>query len=105
VEHVLGCIRFWRKNSAPAKSWGVFNCWRAATDLASLSRHLVRRRAFPADYETLAYNRFMERKVFWMVFMALGLVADFLLPLWWGIAATIPIVFIAWWVAYRSDWF
>ena len=61
--------------------------------------------AFSARHEPLAYNRFMERKVFWMVFMALGLVADFLLPLWWGIAATIPIVFIAWWVAYRSDWF
>jgi hypothetical protein len=61
--------------------------------------------AFSASCEPLAYNRFMERKVFWMVFMALGLVADFLLPLWWGIAATIPIVFIAWWVAYRSDWF
>jgi hypothetical protein len=51
--------------------------------------------AFSAGCEPLAYNRFMERKVFWMVFMALGLVADFLLPLWWGIAATIPIVFIA----------
>jgi hypothetical protein len=61
--------------------------------------------AFSASCEPLAYNRFMERKIFWMVFMALGLVADFLLPLWWGIAATIPIVFIAWWVAYRSDWF
>jgi hypothetical protein len=31
--------------------------------------------------------------------------ADVLLPLWWGLVATIPIVFIAWWVAYRSDWF
>ena len=88
----------------PGQKLGRFQLL-ARCDLASLSRHLVRRRAFSADYETLAYNRFMERKVFWMVFMALGLVADFLLPLWWGIAATIPIVFIAWWVAYRSDWF
>ena len=47
----------------------------------------------------------MERKVFWMVFMVLGLLADFLLPIWWGLAATIPIAFISWWVAYRSDWF
>jgi hypothetical protein len=61
--------------------------------------------AVSARREPLAYNRFMERKVFWMVFMVLGVAADFLLPLWWGIAATIPIVFIAWWVAYRSDWF
>jgi hypothetical protein len=52
-----------------------------------------------------AYNSFMERKIFWMVFLVLGLLADFILPLWWGIAATIPILFIAWWVAYRSDWF
>jgi hypothetical protein len=51
------------------------------------------------------YNRFMERKIFWIVFTVLGLLADFLLPIWWGLAATIPIAFIAWWVAYRSDWF
>jgi hypothetical protein len=51
------------------------------------------------------YNHFMERRIFWLVFIVLGLVADFLLPIWWGLAASIPIVFIAWWVAYRSDWF
>jgi hypothetical protein len=28
-----------------------------------------------------------------------------MLPLWWALAATIPIVFASWWVAYRSDWF
>ncbi|MFZ0318644.1 MAG: hypothetical protein WAL56_05910 [Candidatus Sulfotelmatobacter sp.] len=48
---------------------------------------------------------FMERKIFWTVFTVLGLLADFLLPIWWGLAATIPCLFIAWWVAYRSDWF
>jgi hypothetical protein len=53
----------------------------------------------------LSYNRSMERKIFWMVFTVLGLIADFLLPLWWGVAATIPILFFSWWVAYRSDWF
>src|ERR1017187_8521222 len=47
----------------------------------------------------------MQKKIFWMVFMLLGLVADFLLPFWWACAATIPILFAAWWVAYRSDWF
>ena len=51
------------------------------------------------------YNLFMERRIFWLVFIVLGLLADFLLPIWWGLAASIPIVFIAWWVAYRSDWF
>jgi hypothetical protein len=47
----------------------------------------------------------MERKIFWMTFTALGLLADFLLPLWWGLASAIPILFVSWWVAYRSDWF
>jgi hypothetical protein len=28
-----------------------------------------------------------------------------LLPLWWALAATIPIVWVSWWIAYRSDWF
>ena len=34
-----------------------------------------------------------KRKVFWTVFMALGAVAvaDFSLPLWWALAATVPI--------------
>jgi hypothetical protein len=52
-----------------------------------------------------AYNLTMEKKIFWIVFMVLGLVADVVLPLWWGVAATIPILFFSWWVAYRSDWF
>ena len=47
----------------------------------------------------------MQKKVFWLVFTILGLLADFLLPLWWAFGATIPIFFFAWWVAYRSDWF
>ena len=53
----------------------------------------------------LTYNLLMERKIFWMAFILLGLLADFLLPFWWACAATIPILFISWWVAYRSDWF
>jgi len=47
----------------------------------------------------------MQRKIFWVIFIALGLLADFLLPIMWAVVATIPIVAIAWWVAYRSDWF
>ena len=47
----------------------------------------------------------MQRKIFWMIFIILGLIADFTLPLLWGIAATIPILFVSWWIAYRSDWF
>jgi hypothetical protein len=47
----------------------------------------------------------MPRKVFWMSFILLGLLADFTLPLIWALVATIPIVWVSWWVAYRSDWF
>jgi hypothetical protein len=52
-----------------------------------------------------AYNQGMERKIFWLVFAGLGLLADFLLPFWWAVGATFPILYISWWVAYRSDWF
>ena len=47
----------------------------------------------------------MERKIFWTTFTILDLMADFILPLWWAMAATIPIFFLCWWIAYRSDWF
>jgi len=47
----------------------------------------------------------MERKIFWISFTVLGLFADFLLPLWWALASTVPILFASWWIAYRSDWF
>jgi hypothetical protein len=47
----------------------------------------------------------MERKVFWSIFIILSLAADFALPLIWGLLATIPIVALSWWIAYRSGWF
>ena len=47
----------------------------------------------------------MERKIFWLMFAVLGLIADFVLPLWSGLEATVPIFCLSWWVAYRSDWF
>jgi hypothetical protein len=47
----------------------------------------------------------MQRKIFWTIFILLGLLADFMLPFWWAFGSTIPIVVIAWWIAYRSDWF
>jgi hypothetical protein len=49
--------------------------------------------------------RTVERKIFWVTFALLGLVADFVLPFWWALGATIPIFLVSWWVAYRSDWF
>ena len=33
------------------------------------------------------------------------MLADFTLPLLWGLLATIPIAAVSWWLAYRSDWF
>jgi hypothetical protein len=47
----------------------------------------------------------MQRKVFWTTFIALGLAADFTLPILWSLLATIPIAMFSWWLAYRSDWF
>lgn len=47
----------------------------------------------------------MQRKIFWITFAALGLVADLLLPFWWAVVATAPILALSWWIAYRSDWF
>ena len=46
----------------------------------------------------------MQRKVFWLVFITLEIVA-LVLPLWWQVFAIVPITAISWWVAYRSDWF
>jgi len=46
----------------------------------------------------------LERKIFWLLFTTLGVIADFVLPLWWALGATIPIFALCWWVAYRSHW-
>jgi hypothetical protein len=43
--------------------------------------------------------------MFWITFTIGGLLADFTLPFWWALAATIPIGVASWWIAYRSDWF
>jgi hypothetical protein len=47
----------------------------------------------------------MEKKIFWASFTVLGVAADLALPLWWALAATIPIALVSWWLAYRSGWF
>jgi hypothetical protein len=47
----------------------------------------------------------MQRKVFWLLFGGLGIIADVSLPILWSLLATIPIGALSWWVAYRSDWF
>ncbi len=47
----------------------------------------------------------MERKIFWLLFIVMSVIADIALPLMWGLLATFPIVLVSWWVAYRSEWF
>jgi len=47
----------------------------------------------------------MQNKIFWTLVLVLSLVADFVLPLMWGLVATIPIILVSWWIVYRSDWF
>ncbi len=47
----------------------------------------------------------LEKKIFWAIFMVLGLIADFTLPLIWSLILTLPILVLSWWIAYRSDWF
>ena len=42
--------------------------------------------------------------MFWLLFVGLSLLADFLLPLLWGLAATFPNALLSWWIAYRSGW-
>jgi hypothetical protein len=59
----------------------------------------------PLPAHRIRYNYAMQKKVFWMTFTVLGLVADLALPFWWALGATIPVGMLAWWIAYRSDWF
>jgi len=47
----------------------------------------------------------MQSRIFWITFIIISLIADVMLPLWWGLAATIPITVLSWWIAYRSNWF
>jgi hypothetical protein len=47
----------------------------------------------------------MQRKVFWILMLLLGMIAGFALPLVWAVIAQLPIIVLSWWVAYRSEWF
>ena len=46
----------------------------------------------------------MQKKMFWVIFLGLSLVADFTLPFLWSAIATLPILGFSWWIVYRSDW-
>ncbi len=47
----------------------------------------------------------MQKRIFWLIFIILGLVADFTLPFMWSLILTFPILILSWWIAYRSGWF
>lgn len=51
------------------------------------------------------YNHPVQKKIFWTLVMVFSLIADFALPLIWGLVATIPIIVLSWWIVYRTDWF
>jgi hypothetical protein len=69
-----------------------------------LTARLAKSRAAHAMLEqSTPEQKPMQRKIFWITFLILGLIADFALPMWWALGATIPIFCISWWVAYRSN--
>ena len=45
-----------------------------------------------------------QKKIFWLLFIVLGLALDFALPLLWSILLTLPLLVVCWWVVYRSGW-
>jgi hypothetical protein len=47
----------------------------------------------------------MQRRIFWLLFLTLGILTDFLLPWVWGLILTLPLAVVCWWIAYRSGWF
>jgi hypothetical protein len=81
---------------------------RSSTGFAANSNLVTRRPAALLPYsgqELHPPTTPMQKKIFWTTFALLGLLGDIVLPFWWACAATIPILFAAWWFAYRSDWF
>jgi hypothetical protein len=47
----------------------------------------------------------MQKKVMWILIVVFSIAAEVVLPIWWGLFATLPIVVLSWWIAYRSGWF
>ena len=46
----------------------------------------------------------MQKKVFWLLFIVLGTIADVTLPIVWSLILTLPLLILCWWIAYRSGW-
>jgi uncharacterized membrane protein len=51
------------------------------------------------------YNHPVQKRIFWTLVLVLSLLADMVLPLLWGLVAAIPIIYVSWWIVYRSGWF
>jgi hypothetical protein len=47
----------------------------------------------------------MQRKIFWLLFITLGLLLDFAVPIMWGLLLTLPLIILCWWIAFKSGWF
>jgi hypothetical protein len=47
----------------------------------------------------------VDKKIFWLLFTVLGALMGILLPLWWNLVLTLPLLVLCWWVVYRSGWF
>jgi hypothetical protein len=56
-------------------------------------------------FELVLYCTAVQRKIFWLLLITTSVVADVCLPFVWGLIATLPLVLLCWWVAYRSGWF
>jgi hypothetical protein len=46
----------------------------------------------------------LQKQVFWALFVVLGLVLDFAVPIVWSLALTLPLLVLCWWIAYKSGW-
>jgi hypothetical protein len=91
------------QSAEPAKKAGIATSSAATKDKETSYTALLGKET--RTLQLNLYNPGMQRKIFWMIFAVLGLFADFMLPFWWAFAATIPILFLSWWIAYRSGWF
>jgi hypothetical protein len=45
-----------------------------------------------------------QKKIFWLLFIVIGLVLDFTVPFRWSIGLTLPLLVLCWWVVYKSGW-
>jgi hypothetical protein len=52
-----------------------------------------------------ACRKTMQRRIFWLLLITLGIALDVALPWTWSLALSLPLVILCWWIAYRSGWF